>query len=178
MFNQTKMRIVCVSLIMMLASCSCGNAITLEIDPAGRVIEFGQMNPGEFKELPESGYWHALVIKNSVSAPWSVSVSYDGVLRDGTHYIPSSVFGWMATYAGAKDAPYDNYSDGLISLAYRPFYESGEVFFASVNSSKLVTAGHITTPSGAEIQLKYFLSVPDSQLAGTYTTKITYTVTQ
>ncbi|MFA5103569.1 MAG: hypothetical protein WC527_00085 [Candidatus Margulisiibacteriota bacterium] len=179
MFHPNKIRAVCLPLIFMFVFCGCMEAITVEIDPAGRnVIDFEDMNPGEYKELPSSGYWHALVVKNSVSSAWQVSVSCDGVLRNGSSTIPSSVFGWMATYAGAKDAPYDSYSDGLLPLAYRPFYESGQAFFLSANSSKLVDAGHLTTPSGAEIQLKYFLSIPDSQLAGDYTSKITYTVTQ
>lgn len=180
MLDLKKNKVVFLSLILMIAVSSSMYAITIEIDPAGRnVIEFGQMNPGDYKELPESGYWHAMVVKNAVSSPWQVSISYDGVLRNGSFTIPRDLFGWMATYAGAKDAPYDSYSDGLIPFAsYHLFSESGETFFRSWNSSKLSDAGHVTTPSGAEIQLKYFLVIPDSQLAGTYTTRITYTVTQ
>jgi len=179
MIDLKKVRVVCLSLALMLAAGNCMHAITIEIDPAGRnVIDFGQMTPGDYKELPESGYWHAMVIKNAVASPWEVSISYDGVLRSGAFTIPRDNFKWMATYAGSKDAPYDSYSDGLIPIAYRSFSESGETFFQSINSSKLVAAGHLTTASGAEIQLKYFISIPDSQLAGDYTAKITYTVTQ
>lgn len=179
MLDPKKIKIVCLALVFAILSANCMSAITIEIDPAGRnVITFGQMSPGDWKELPESGYWHAMVVKNSVASQWEVSVSCDGVLRNGAFTIPRDNFKWMATYAGAKDAPYDSYSDGLISVSYRSFSESGETLFRSVNSSVLSAGGHLTTPNGAEIQLKYFISIPDSQLAGDYTAKITYTVTQ
>lgn len=168
----------CFTAAFMLSSRAYG-LLTMEIDPPGRnVVDFGEIAPGDYKELPESGYWHALVVKNDAASQWHVSISYDGVLRNGLFTIPREKFGWMATYAGSKNASCNNYSDGLIPIFYRFFSESGETFFRSENSSLLSAANHITTPNGAEIQLKYFLAIPDDQISGTYTTRITYTLTQ
>jgi len=166
--------------IAFLGSFSISYALTLEFDPPDKsIINFGAMNPGDWTELQtSSGYWHALVVKNSVALPWQVSVKCDGLLRNGAITIPSEKFLWMSAYAGSKNAPYDNYSDGLIAISYRQFYETGQTFFNSANSTKLSSAGHITTPNGAEIQLKYLIAIPPDQLAGDYSSTITFTVTQ
>lgn len=175
---KTKFLLIKLLTILILVSSAC--ALTVEFDPSDKnAIQFGQMSPGDWTELPSGGgYWHALVVKNSVNLPWQVSIKCDGLLTNGAYTIPRDNFKWMATYAGSKNAPYTNYSDGLISIAYRQFYETDQVFFNSASSTALTAASHITTPNGAEIQLKYFIAIPSDQLAGTYTSKITFTVTQ
>lgn len=181
LFIKNSLFMIAIALLLSLAG-HAHAAISIEIDPLHpQSIEFGEMSPGEYKELDTptlGGYYHALVVKND-SGAWQAGVSYDGVLSCGAFTIPRDSFQWMATYAGSKNAPYTSYADGLtLSIAYRSFSESGETFFDSARSSALSAAGHVTTPNGAEIQLKYFLSVPDSQAAGTYRTRIIYTVTQ
>jgi len=181
--------------IALLAALLCGGeAFAASLDTGGNVsvtvsgvftltldtstVDFGSGKPGDWKEVPSaSGYANAAVCKSNTGRTWYLNIKASGPLSSGANTIPLSRFSWMSTYAGSKNAPYS-------SLAANLAHQPAEGYQLFTGSNQLVytssSADNNSMPNGSEIQFKYSLSIPDSpaQLSGTYTTTVTYTMTE
>lgn len=167
--------------LLFLSLCAGANALTMTLSDS--TLDFGTMALGEWKEISAAGGYHnRLSVVSDNSNVWMVYIKTNQALTNTdlpSVTIPNTAFKWMSTYAGSQNAPYTDLSAGLNHKAadgYVPFslvnelvYTSGQVSGSSDNNN---------LPNGTEIQFKYGIGMPDSQTAGTYTTTITYTVTQ
>ena len=142
-------------------------------------VDFGNVMPGVWKEVTATGlaYANELVCKSNTGSPWSLKIKASGPLSFGSNLIPLNNMKWLSTFAGNKNAPYDDFSAGLNHPAaggYVDFTTLDETVYSSGNfdSSNL--------PNGTGVLFKYGIFIPDnvSQSAGTYTTFVTYTMTE
>lgn len=157
-------------------SVKVSGVFTLSLDTSS--VDFGPAKPGDWKEVPStSGYANAAVCKSNTGRTWFLNIKASGPLSSGANTIPLSKFSWMSTYAGSKNAPYNSLSANLVHQAS----EGYQVFTGADQSVyRSSAADDNSMPNGTEVQFKYSLTVPDnpSQLAGTYTTTVTYTMTE
>ncbi|MCX5749796.1 MAG: hypothetical protein NTZ10_06100 [Candidatus Saganbacteria bacterium] len=157
-------------------SVKVSGVFTLSIDTSS--VDFGSSRPGDWKEVPStSGYADAVVCKSNTGSAWYLKIKASGPLSSGSNSIPLANFGWMSSYAGSKNTPYNNLSSGLThqpAEGYQAFTGSDQGVYTSG------PADNNSMPNGTEVQFKYSVQVPDnpSQLAGTYTTTVTYTMTE
>ncbi len=144
-------------------------------------IDFGTLNQGQWKEVSgSSGYANAAICYSNTGRPWTLSIRASSPLTKGSSTISVDVLKWMSTYAGSKNAPYTNYSDGLLnppSNGYIDFSLTDKAVFSSALAS---IPNNNTLPNGVEVQFKYAILIPTNIKVdpGTYTTTITYTLTE
>ena len=154
-------------------------AFALSISLSSSIIDFGSMNPGDFKEIPIAGFYNRVSVISDQNNVWFLKISVTSPLTNTalpSVTIPNSSFNWMSTYAGSQNAPFNNLSAGLNhqpSGGYINFSLVDELVYTAINGSD-----YLNTPNGTEVQFKYAIGLPSSQTAGDYTTTVVYTVTQ
>ena len=142
-------------------------------------VDFGSVKPGVWKEATAIGlsYANELVCKSNTGSTWYLRIKASGPLSFGSNLIPLNNMKWMSIYAGSKNSPYADYSS---SLNHPP--TGGYVDFTTIDET-VYTSGAFDSsnlPLGTGVQFKYGIFIPDniSQAAGTYTTIVTYTMTE
>ncbi|MFA5103567.1 MAG: hypothetical protein WC527_00075 [Candidatus Margulisiibacteriota bacterium] len=144
-------------------------------------VDFGSVRQGEWKEISGSlGYANEAICKSNTGRAWTLSIKATAPFMSDSEIIPLENLKWLSTYAGNKNAPYNNYSDGLVnppSAGYVDFTLSDAVIFRSSGAS---ISNHNTLPLGAEVQFKYAIFIPETiKIApGSYSTRIVYTMTE
>ncbi len=151
-------------------------------------INFGEMDPGSWKELYAESGKNCNVVKviSDTNFSWNLQMKVASELRSDSDYsvvIPNDSFLWMSTYAGhwegGGSGTWWDLSSGLTHLptaGYIPFSLMDELVYYS--ASKPSQLDNKNDPNGTEIGFKYAIRMPEDQLAGNYTTTIVYTVTQ
>ena len=140
-------------------------------------LAFGSMAAGEFKELKTAGgtYHNEAVCKVNTGRAWALKINAAGDLTAGSKTIPVAKLQWMSTYAGSKNDPY---GPGAGTLDHHP--KAGYVPFTTTAHRVYLASGTDlnTLPNGLGIQFIYALSIPNTQAAGSYSTTVTYTLTE
>lgn len=161
------------------ATVTVKEVFSLALDSSG--VDFGSVRQGEWKEVSgAAGYANAAICRSNTGKPWTLSIKATGPLMSDSYTIPLENLKWMSTYAGSKNEPYTDYSAGLVnppSAGFVDFTLSDAAVFRSWTAS---IPNNNTLPSGAEVQFKYAVFIPDSiKLApGSYSTRIVYTLTE
>ncbi len=144
--------------------CSPLSFANLQLTTDQRQLFFGVMQVGESKELAQSGTYHNQITCSSTNGRmWYVKVNVLQPLSSGGRNIPLENFQWQVSASG-----------GAGSIAHphewRPFSLMPDTVYISSP----------TEQAGATVQLqfKYSLQIPDSQVAGIYQTTIRFTLTE
>ena len=168
----------------MLAS-PCLAALTISLDKSS--IDFETMTPGDFKEIPSSGYYNKVSVMSDTGSVWELKIKLSAALTNAalpTVTIPNEQFRWMSINAVNQNSPNQILRSGLnhkpengytnFSLIDERVYTSG----INTSGSDPVFNDNNNSPNGTEIQFKYAIAMPNNQTAGTYNATIVYTVTQ
>lgn len=137
-------------------------AVTLSSDQ--RPLFFGLMQAGESKELAQSGAYHNQITCTSANGRiWYLKVHLLEPLTAGGQMIPSDHLQWQVA---------DTNGHGGLQHTHQftPFQITPDlVYISGANEA-----------SGAPIQLqfKYRLQIPETQLSGVYHTTIRFTLTE
>lgn len=184
---------VCAALVFIGTGAAFGVSATVNADATVTVkevfslaldlssVDFGSVRQGEWKEISgTAGYANAAICKSNTGRPWILSIKATAPLMSDTLTIPLENLKWMSTYAGNKNSPYENYSDGLVnapSAGYVDFTLSDAAVF---RSSAAPIPDSNTLPNGAEVQFKYAVFIPDTIRIspGSYSTRVVYTMTE
>lgn len=184
---------VCAALVVICAGTAYGASAAINADATVTVkevfslaldlssVDFGSVRQGEWKEITgPDGYANAAICRSNTGRPWTLSIIATGPLMADSSTIPLENLKWMTTYAGSKNSPYDDYSSGLVyppTGGFVDFSMVNKVIFSSASAS---IPNHNTLPSGAEIQFKYAVFIPDGITVppGDYTTTVVYTLTE
>ena len=144
-------------------------------------VDFGSVRQGEWKEISGAiGYANEAICRSNTGRPWTLSIKAAAPLMSDSLTVPLESLKWMSTYAGSKNAPYDNYSAGLVNSPSAGFVNFTLSDAAVFRSSGASIPNHNTLPLGAEIQFKYAVFIPDTIkiTPGSYSTTVVYTLTE
>lgn len=133
-------------------------------------IDFGQVRPGECKNLGEGSYHNQVTCKSNNGRSWCLTISLPGPLigmRKGGK-IPSSNFKYMPILnSGAKRV-----GTGTVNGQYT--YKE----LSSENSQVYTSSVEDALANLVDVQFQYSLSIPDNATADYYTTTVVYTLTE
>jgi len=139
-----------------------------KIDLDKNNIDFGQIHPGECKNLGEGSYHNQVTCQSNNGRSWCLTISLPSPLtgmRKGGK-IPSSNFKYMPILSnGAKRV-----GTGTVNgqYAYKELSsENSQVYTSSVEDAMA---------NLVDIQFQYSLSIPDNATADYYTTTVVYTM--
>lgn len=161
------------------ATVTVSEVFSLALDSSS--VDFGSVRQGDWKEVSGSlGYANAAICRSNTGRPWELSIKATGPLASDSGTIPLENLKWMSTYAGSKNAPYADYSEGLVNPPAAGYVNFSLTDAAVFRSSAASITDHNTLPNGAEIQFKYAISIPDTirLTPGNYTTTVVYTLTE
>lgn len=184
---------VCAALVFICAGTAFGASAAVNADATVTVnevfslaldsssVDFGSVRQGEWKEVSGSlGYANAAICKSNTGRPWTLSIKATAPLMSESLTLPMDNLKWMSTYAGSKNSPYDDYSAGLVNHPADGFVNFSLIDAAVFRSSGASIPNSNTLPSGAEIQFKYAVFIPDTIKVspGSYSTTVVYTLTE
>jgi hypothetical protein len=150
-------------ILSLIASSSADAALTLTTDH--RSLFFGPMKLGETKELAQSGAYHNQISCSSSNGnQWYLKVNIIQPLMSGADQIPPENFRWAVVWATGK---------GTIPASrgtYKPFSIFPELVYMSGPGE---AAGQ-----AVDLQFKYSLEIPETQVSGVYNAIIRFTLTE
>jgi hypothetical protein len=158
--------------------------LTLEGAPS---IAFGEVQPGASKYLPEGGYHIAAKVESSEDGVWNLNIKSDSLLTSGSNTISANNFRWSTWYAGFYKTggegvdDWYRHTEGLSYLGTEvAFRDYDTLVYTSGGSDEypLFSDNNHGIGGYTEVQFQFILEVPYEQPPGTYTTTVTYTVTQ
>lgn len=156
-------RIIFIILVILLSVFSRSYA-SIEISTDHRSLFFGLMQLGQEKELAQSGTYHNQVTCSSTNGnTWYLKISLLHRLSSAEETIPLEYFKWQLVWTNGSGTVVNPYQFKTFSLIPDLVYISG----SGESGGSLVN-----------LQFKYSLKVPDTQLSGTYNTTIRFTLTE
>lgn len=164
MKKKQKIEIIFFSLTVLILIFNSAADAGLSISTDNRAIDFGQILPGEAKELAYLGSYHNEIICNSTNQKmWYVKVNLLNPLSQGVNTIPTENFKWQLNWTDGEGTIPNSYNFKELSLFPELTYMS-----------------NISDSQGNDIHLrfKYYLEIPQAQAMGIYTTVIRFTLTE
>lgn len=136
-----------------------------KIDLDKNNIDFGQVRPGESKNLGEGNYHNQVTCQSNNGRSWCLTISLPNFLT-GAHKgekIPISNFKYMPGWTNGTGTVDSQYAYKELSS------ENSQVYTSSVEDAMA---------NLIDIQFQYSLSIPDNATADYYTTTVVYTMTE
>ena len=157
------MKRVAFSLALIL-SFSCAAYAAIEISTDHRALFFDVMQLGEEKELAQLGSYHNQITCSSTNGyTWNLKINLLQPFAQGQEAIPLDSFKWQLAWTDGNGTVFSPYQFKAFSLIPDLAYISG------ANES----AGNTIN-----LQFKYYLKIPESQVSGVYNTAIRFTLTE
>lgn len=140
-------------------------------------VEFGNVQPGDWKELKTAGgnYHNEIVCKSNNGQTWYLKVKVDHALTAGANTIPVGNFQWNCGWFGSKNGAGGQQGTGVFNhstTAWVPYTTTNDLVYTCGTNEKS------NLPNGNGGTFSYALQVPNDQPIGTYTATITYTMTE
>ena len=137
----------------------------LQFSTDHRSLSFGLMRLGEEKILAQSGSFHNEVTCASTGgAAWYLKVNLVTPFSSGADEIPVEAFRWQLTQT-------DGTGSVVSQNQFRPFSLTPDLVYIS-------GPGEDTSGTPVHLQLRYSLTIPNTQTAGSYLTTVRFTLTE
>ena len=141
---------------------SASAAMTLSSDQ--RPLFFGRMQPGESKELVESGVYHNQITCTSTNGrTWYVKVHLLEPLADGGATIPLDHLQWQVAGTDGRGSTQHTHQ-------FTPFQLTPDLVY--------ISGADDASGTPVQVQFKYRLEIPETQVGGVYHTTVRFTFTE
>jgi len=161
-YGKLVISLVCALLFLWAVSGFAHAAITMTLDR--NMIDFGNMNTGETKELAEQGVYHNEVTLTSTNnKTWYLKANMVRAFTSGMNTIPAENFKWVVVSVDNGKGIVNGNVNNPTSFSTMP-----DLIYTSADTDNTGTV--------VKLKFRYILTIPKNQVAGGYDAVIRLTM--